>query len=55
MTRSINIEFPMEWGLSIMSSEKIIEMAKNNAIAFLLGYMLATGELHLVIADLLSL
>ncbi len=35
--------------------QPIVEMAKNNAVAFLLGYMLATGELHLVIADLLSL
>lgn len=35
--------------------DPIIEMAKNNVVAFLLGYMLATGELHLVIADLLSL
>lgn len=35
--------------------QQLSEMAKNNVVAFLIGYMLATGELHLVIADILSL
>jgi len=37
------------------SSDEIIEMAKGNALAFVLGYLLATGELHLLLADLFSL
>lgn len=39
----------------MISTEQILEMAKSNALAFVLGYGLATGELHLLIADLLSL
>jgi len=39
----------------MISSAEILEMAKGNALAFVLGYLLATGELHLLIADLLSL
>lgn len=39
----------------MLNTEQIIEIAKGNALAFVLGYLLATGELHLLIADLLSL
>ena len=41
--------------LSMLSTQDILEIAKGNALAFVLGYLLATGELHLLIADLLSL
>lgn len=39
----------------MISTDQVLEMAKGNALAFVLGYLLATGELHLLIADLLSL
>lgn len=35
--------------------EDILELLKENALAFLVGYLLATGELHVIIADLLGL
>jgi len=41
-------------GLHITIDE-LLQMAKNNIVAFLVGYMLATGELHLLIADAVSL
>ena len=31
------------------------EWVKDNALAFVIGYTLATGELHMIIADLLGL
>lgn len=35
--------------------ETIKELIQDNALAFLIGYTLATGELHLIIADLMGL
>ena len=35
--------------------EQIQEWIKDNALAFLIGYTLATGELHIIIADLMGL
>tara|TARA_B100001123_G_scaffold436313_1_gene566367 strand:- start:434 stop:556 length:123 start_codon:yes stop_codon:yes gene_type:complete len=35
--------------------ETIKEWIQDNALAFLIGYTLATGELHLIIADLMGL
>jgi len=39
----------------MIETRDVLEMAKRNALAFVLGYLLATGELHVLIADLLSL
>jgi len=36
-------------------AEQCKEWVRENALAFLIGYTLATGELHMVIADLLGL
>jgi hypothetical protein len=38
-----------------MSIEQIKEYIQDNALAFMIGYTLATGELHIIIADLLGL
>jgi len=35
--------------------EQVKEWVKDNALAFVIGYTLATGELHMIIADLLGL
>lgn len=35
--------------------DTIKEWIQDNALAFLIGYTLATGELHLIIADLMGL
>tara|TARA_Y100000590_G_C15542660_1_gene947604 strand:+ start:588 stop:710 length:123 start_codon:yes stop_codon:yes gene_type:complete len=35
--------------------ETVKEWIQDNALAFLIGYTLATGELHLIIADLMGL
>ncbi len=35
--------------------ETIKEWIQDNALAFLIGYTLATGELHLIIADVMGL
>jgi len=46
----------MQTGFDIMfSSEELLDIFKDNILAFMIGYTLATGELHLIIADLLSL
>ena len=46
----------MHGGLdSMFNSEELIDIFKDNVLAFMVGYTLATGELHLIIADLLSL
>ena len=36
-------------------AEMCREWVKENALAFVIGYTLATGELHLIIADVLGL
>jgi len=36
-------------------AEMCKEWVKDNALAFVIGYTLATGELHMIIADLLGL
>jgi len=36
-------------------AEQVKEWVKDNALAFVIGYTLATGELHMIIADLLGL
>lgn len=38
-----------------MSTDDFKEWIQDNALAFLIGYTLATGELHLIIADLMGL
>jgi len=38
-----------------MTSVQIKEWVQDNILAFLIGYTLATGELHMVIADLVGL
>lgn len=35
--------------------ELIQEWIKDNALAFIIGYTLATGELHVIIADVMGL
>ncbi len=38
-----------------MTTDQIKEWIQDNALAFLIGYTLATGELHIIIADVLGL
>ena len=38
-----------------MNTEDLKEWVQDNALAFIIGYTLATGELHLIIADLMGL
>ena len=38
-----------------MTSVQLKEWVQDNILAFLIGYTLATGELHMVIADLVGL
>ena len=38
-----------------MSSVQLKEWVQDNILAFLIGYTLATGELHLIIADVMGL
>ena len=38
-----------------IDAERCKEGVKENALAFIIGYTLATGELHMIIADLLGL
>ena len=42
-------------GTMKLDFDQIQEWIKDNALAFLIGYTLATGELHLIIADLMGL
>jgi len=41
--------------MMFFDAEQCKEWVKNNALAFVIGYTLATGELHMIIADLLGL
>ena len=41
-----------EWKLDAAQVKKWV---KDNSLAFVIGYTLATGELHMIIADLLGL
>lgn len=38
-----------------MTSVQLKEWIQDNILAFLIGYTLATGELHMIIADLVGL
>lgn len=38
-----------------MDFDTVKEWIQDNALAFLIGYTLATGELHLIIADVMGL
>ena len=38
-----------------IDAEMCKEWVKDTALAFVIGYTLATGELHMIIADLLGL
>ena len=38
-----------------IDAELCKEWVTENALAFIIGYTLATGELHMIIADLLGL
>ncbi len=39
----------------MIDTEKAWEFLQDNLLAFLVGYTLATGELHLIIADVMGL
>ncbi len=39
----------------MLDSGELFEVLKDNILAFLLGYALATGELHMLLADLAGL
>ena len=39
----------------MIDTEKAWEFIQDNLLAFLVGYTLATGELHLIIADVMGL
>ena len=39
----------------MIDTEKVWEFVQDNLLAFLVGYTLATGELHLIIADIMGL
>jgi hypothetical protein len=39
----------------MIDTEKVWEFVQDNLLAFLVGYTLATGELHLIIADVMGL
>ncbi len=39
----------------MIDTEKAWEFVQDNLLAFLVGYTLATGELHLIIADVMGL
>jgi len=39
----------------ILTSVQLKEWVQDNILAFLIGYTLATGELHLIIADVMGL
>ena len=39
----------------MIDTEKAWEFVQDNLLAFLVGYTLATGELHLIIADIMGL
>ncbi len=38
-----------------MTTVQLKEWVQDNILAFLIGYTLATGELHMIIADLVGL
>jgi hypothetical protein len=39
----------------VLTSVQLKEWVQDNILAFLIGYTLATGELHLIIADVMGL
>ncbi len=39
----------------MIDTDKAWEFVQDNLLAFLVGYTLATGELHLIIADVMGL